>query len=169
MERTIQLKDGTLALVDSEDYARLVRHQWRRDRDDYAARTVHFRGEDGLDRTRCVFMHREVVGAPTGETTVLVDHKNGNTLDNRRKNLRFCSVSQNQQNRHHRSGVSAYKGVCWHSRCRKWQAQIKLSGRNRYLGLFENEVDAAKAYDTAAREMFGEFANTNFPKGSEAA
>lgn len=104
-------------------------------------------------------MHRLIVGAVKGE---IVDHVNGNTLDNRRENLRKCSKSQNAQNsKRHRDGVSGFKGVSFHRRSKTWRARIRNDGREVCLGYFHSPVDAARAYDRAAFEMFGEFAKVN--------
>ena len=90
---------------------------------------------------------------------------NGNSLDNRRCNLRLCTNSQNQQNQTPQGGSSEFKGVYWRKRDKKWCAGIGHNGKQYYLGLFANEIDAARAYDAAARERFGDFSRANFPKG----
>lgn len=98
---------------------------------------------------------------------MMIDHKNGNGLDNRRSNLRFCTNAQNQHNQRKwgsRSGKplsSRYKGVSWHRRGH-WRAKIQAQGKRRYLGQFQSEEAAARAYDRAARELHGEFAVLNF-------
>ena len=107
-----------------------------------------------------ILLHRMVAGAKDGE---MVDHINRNKMDNRRSNLRICSFRQNIMNREKLvSGNNPYKGVCRLSDgC--WQAQIRCNNRAVYLGRFHDVCDAAKAYDAAARELFGEFAYLNFP------
>jgi hypothetical protein len=136
-------------------------HKWRalvdrRRNKVYAVSRVKMAG-------RTLYMHREILGIT--DSKVKVYHYNGDGLDNRRDNLRFCSTSQNNMNStKRRDGPSSrYKGVCWHRRYKKFQADIKLRGRSKYLGMFVSELDAALAYDVAAREHFGEFACTNFP------
>ena len=109
------------------------------------------------------------------DPTVKVDHRDGNTLDNRRENLRVATAAQNVRNaRKKRSATtSRYKGVFFtrgrkgRSLSKPWQAQIRRGGKNRYLGCFETAEAAALAYDTAARETFGEFACLNFPRDGE--
>ena len=91
-----------------------------------------------------------------------VDHINGDRLDNRKENLRFCTLSQNSMNKRGRSSrTSKYKGVCYAKRRNKWQASIRVDGKERFLGYFNNEEDAAKAYDEAALKFYKEFAKIN--------
>lgn len=93
-----------------------------------------------------------------------IDHINGNGLDNRRKNLRICTKKQNQGNRRKiGTFTSKYKGVYFPKGKKRWRANItKGTGTRFHLGYFDNEEDAAKAYDNAALEYFGKFANINF-------
>ena len=91
-----------------------------------------------------------------------IDHINGVSDDNRIENLRKCSSRENKRNRLSVvNTTSRYKGVTWYKRDKKWKAQIGLGDRNLHLGYFDNEGDAAKAYNTAAKTHFGEFANVN--------
>ncbi|NIO86130.1 MAG: hypothetical protein GTN53_36705 [Candidatus Aminicenantes bacterium] len=99
------------------------------------------------------------MNAPKG---VLVDHIDRNGLYNRKRNLRQCSRRQNSYNRRGNSrGSSQYKGVFWHKVGRKWEARITYKGNTNYLGLYENERDAARAYDEKAKELYGEYAYLN--------
>jgi len=95
---------------------------------------------------------------------LVVDHINGNGLDNRKANLRLATRRQNQFNRRQRCDavLSKYKGVTFRKKTNKWLVRIGYCGRRINLGLFDNETDAAKAYDEAAKELFGEFAALNF-------
>lgn len=93
-----------------------------------------------------------------------VDHINKNILDNRRANLRLVTKQQNQHNTYKRSGTaSKYKGVAWLTSRHKWAAQMKVGGKHIHLGCFFSEEDAARAYDTKARELHKEYGRYNFP------
>jgi hypothetical protein len=128
----------------------------------YAHQTVRIDG-----RKTTVSMHREILGLGPGQPEV--DHRNGNGLDNRRGNLRLATVQQNRFNctRLKRNGSSEYRGVSWNKDARKWMAFIQKDRRNKWLGSFLSEVDAALAYDEAAKALFSEFAALNFPFGVE--
>lgn len=87
-----------------------------------------------------------------------IDHINGNKLDNRWNNLRLADPSQNNANCPARArNTSGFKGVTWHKRNRRWQAQIRVRGKPIYLGQFDKIEDAAQAYSRAAEDHFGEF------------
>lgn len=109
------------------------------------------------------YMHRVLLGV--SDPRIQVDHINLDTLDNRRSNLRIVTNQQNAFNQAPRRGTSRFKGVCWHKSVGKWNAQIGHNGRVRSLGVFESEIDAARAYDEAALRLFGEFARTNESMG----
>ena len=104
------------------------------------------------------YIHRVIMNAGPGE---FVDHINNNRLDNRRANLRIVTPSQNGMNRAHGYGKSRYRGVAWRPIEKKWQAQIKSAGKYYYLGCFESEIDAAKAFNEAAIRIHGEFGKLN--------
>jgi hypothetical protein len=125
----------------------------------YARATVYAHG-----KTTALFMHALIAGYPRP------DHIDGNGLNNQRSNLRPATAGQNNANKRKRlSATSRYLGVCWSPNQERWRARIYRDGTNRHLGYFDSEVDAALAYDTAAREMFGEYARPNFPEGRNAA
>lgn len=95
---------------------------------------------------------------------VMFDHINRDIFDNRKCNLRECTPSQNNMNRKKMAGTSSkYKGVHWAKPNKKWKAKIVIHDKRIHLGYFENEEDAARAYDKAALSLFKEFANINFP------
>lgn len=106
--------------------------------------------------------HRLIYLMHHGFLPDLLDHINRIKSDNRIENIREASVSENAMNRKP-SGTSRYKGVAWHARDERWVAGIRIGGRQKHLGSFIKEDDAAKAYDCAAKEHHKEFANLNFP------
>lgn len=157
--RAIPLTQGFVAIVDAADYEALAAFVWTASRNRstiYAGRKA--RDDDGVRRT--IKMHRVIMGPPPG---LVVDHINGDGLDNRRANLRICTHSENQRNRRSANGSSSqYLGVSWIAQRSKWQARIRYGGKQHHLGLYPSEIDAAKAYDAAAQKHFGQFANPNF-------
>lgn len=145
-------------LVDPEDKELLNGSNWFIGVNGYVVRNCR-KG----DKKSQELLHRLIMKCESGE---YVDHINLDRLDNRRSNLRKCSNQQNSWN----SGLSkanrsGYKGVSWHKQCSKWTVRIKANGKHHSLGLHVNKVEAAKAYDNAAKEYFGEFARLNFPDG----
>ena len=115
-------------------------------------------------KVRVVQLHREVMGAPPG---MLVDHVNGNTLDNRRCNLRVATHGQNLANRKAITAKSGFKGAFWAKWAGRWYSSIGVNGRVIRLGYFDTPEAAALAYDEAARKHHGEFACVNFPRPGE--
>jgi hypothetical protein len=108
-------------------------------------------------------LHRLIIGV--SDPSVLVDHINHDTLDNRRENLRTATQRQNQQNQLPRLGkVSKYKGVCRNKYKTKWRAQIRTENGRLHLGEYDTEIEAAHVYDEAALKYHGKFAKVNFPK-----
>jgi hypothetical protein len=151
--RTIPLTQGKQVMVDDEDYESLIRWKWC-----YANATA-VRGLGPRGKQRLIYMHRQIMDPPE---ELYIDHINGDRLDNRRSNLRICTHAENQRNRKATVGSSKYKGVGFFKRDRKWAARIRFNSKLIHLGYFDNEIDAAKAHDKAARELHGEFARTNF-------
>lgn len=160
MSKTIPLHGGLVVLVDPEDYEGLNVHTWsvkESSRTLYAHRLVHQNGE-----TKVIPMHREIMGLVGSDGSVEVDHVNGDGLDNRKANLRKCAHKQNMANMRPRIATSHFKGVYWNKEESKWAAQMRVDGRRTHLGLYEDEVAAARAYDKEALFRNGEFAYTNF-------
>jgi DNA polymerase-1 len=159
----IPLTQGKYAIVDPDDYRRLSKYKWYvvgRPGSQYAVRSHTTKNV----KRSAIYMHREVINAPDD---FLADHINRNSLDNRKANLRPATRAQNVQNRtKFRKGKysSKYKGVTWNCGHRLWQVDIKFNGNHIFLGSFESEVRAAKAYDRAAKRYHGEFAVLNFPE-----
>ena len=114
--------------------------------------------------THQYLVHRLVAEAfiPNPDDKPLVDHIDRNPLNNRVSNLRWCSSAENNRNATKQTNTSSsFKGVSWDKPCQKWRSHIKIDGTNKYIGLFSNEIHAALAYNHAARDLFGEFANLN--------
>ena len=146
------------ALVDNADYERIKNQGWC---------LKNTKGENGRFYSVATMnykttpMHRFILGAKKGE---FVDHVNGNGLDNRRSNIRICTISQNHQNRRKSPNTSSkYKGVWFNKKTNRWIATIKSTDMKwqKSLGVYKTELEAAKAYDTEAVKCFGEFARTN--------
>lgn len=144
-------------LVDDEDHKNLSVYKW------YNFKEGVYNGY--------IYMARMIMNAPNW---LLVDHRDGNTFDNRKSNLRLCTSSQNQYNqrKQKRKTSSQYKGVNFYSCTSKWRARIGLKdmfgrGYRKHLGFFTLEEAAARAYDEAARFYFKEFARLNFPNKGE--
>ena len=159
--KKILLTKGMYALVDDADHEWLNRYKWyakKSNKTYYAVRQQRV----SKHKQATVLMHREILGLKQGDPRE-GDHRNHNGLDNQRNNLRIADKAQNQQNRtERRNSYSKYKGVSWNKRDRKWQVYIGLGGKSKYVGYYEDEKEAARAYDAEARKYFGEFANTNF-------
>jgi len=162
MSCEIPLSRGFSALVDDEDHEWLSRFKWSVQQPN-PQRQIHYavrRQTVSRGHAIWVTMHRQIL-RPVGGLEV--DHINRNGLDNRRCNLRLATRTQNLQNAaKHRGGTSHFKGVCWSMRHHNWRATIKASGHYIHLGYFEDEIEAAIAYDRAALAHFGEFARPNF-------
>jgi len=153
--KTIPLGEGVYAYVDAADYEWLSQWQWRQ-HGGYAARHVKREGKHQV-----IFMHREIMQPPEGKVT---DHVSGNKFDNTRANLRNITLQENQHNTRKRAGASSiYKGVTYYKAGRCWRASVDCGKERYYLGQFDSEVEAKRAYDRKAVEVFGEFARPNFP------
>jgi hypothetical protein len=91
-----------------------------------------------------------------------IDHGNMNVLDNRKSNLRKCTIQQNACNREKpKHNTSGYKGVYWEKGLKKWRSAIRLNNKKIHIGCYEIKIEAAKAYNKKAKELFGEFARLN--------
>lgn len=131
---------GRFAIVDNDDYERLNKYRW------HAAPhhlTAYVRSRP--KRRVTIFMHRLIMDAKIGQS---IDHINGNGLDNRKHNLRFCTARENCWNQHgkRKSTTSRFIGVHWATRERRWMAQIAQDGKSRYVGSFHTEIAARLAY-----------------------
>ena len=144
-----------MACVNKDDFYILNKYPWRINKNKYRcyART-DIKDDNGVFRTKS--MHNIILNTPNG---MICDHVNGNGLDNRRSNLRCVTYSQNRMNAGKNIGESKYKGV-FRSR-EKWCASIYVNNKRIYIGYYESDSIAAKAYNDAAIKYFGEFARLN--------
>jgi hypothetical protein len=149
---------GCVAVVDDSDYDEVKRYKWRAHHVKHMIHGIIYASSGTGSDT--ILMHRLIMKPTAG---LQVDHINRATTDNRRGNLRVCTASENMVNRIKRPGSSSdYRGVCFVKRTGKWRASIKIKGKAHYLGTFDNEIDAAMAYDARAPEFHGQYAILNF-------
>jgi hypothetical protein len=135
--------------VDDEDYEYLSQYKWSVTSRGYACRN---------SMGKLVLMHRVIMG----DSNMDIDHVDGDRLNNQKSNLRFATRSQNMANsRPHKSSSSKYKGVTWDRYGGKWKAAIMHHGKNYHIGRYSDELEAARAYNEKARELFGEYAYLN--------
>jgi hypothetical protein len=166
--RRVRMTDGRYAKVDPADYYLVCDMTWYAHGNGWKYYAQHkCQMPDG--RCKRIYMHRLIMfgSNPKSEilnTKLFVDHINGDGLDNRRANLRFATASQNGCNKPGLNKSSKYKGVSSTGRKNSWQATININNKHIHLGVFDNEVEAAKVYDEAAKKYHGEFAYLNFPK-----
>ena len=151
--KTINLTQNKVAIVDDDDYERLIKFCWYYEKGYAKAKIPNKRGEK-----KTLGMSAMVIGTIPG---LEIDHVNRDGCDNRKENLRHCTRSQNESNKGKSKGSSIYKGVYWHKGSGKWMAYIKKNQKCYHLGLYQDEKDAAIAYNAAAADMFGKFAGLN--------
>lgn len=156
--KTIPVRNSARpALVDDEDYERVSRYKWRLDVSGYAIRTLNV-WVDGVEKQRWQPLQREIMGRKEG---FVMDHKNGDRLDNRKENLRFCTSSQNNMNSRKKVGKYGFRGVGRDGNV--WIAKIRVNRKITERRGFASAEDAARGYDEMARELHGDFAVLNFP------
>jgi hypothetical protein len=147
-------------LIDDKDLNKVKDYKWRVDTYGYVIANQFDHDKKRLPNLK---MHRLIVDAEENE---IVDHADGNPLNNRRFNLRICTQAQNLANKRKQTykrgaSTSKYKGVYFDKQMKKWRARVTFNKKTIHVGLFVNELDAAKAYDRKAKEVFGEYALTN--------
>lgn len=152
--KLIPLTQGKFAIVDAEDFEWLSQWKWYAclKHGNWYAYTKHSK----------LCMQRLILGLTAGDGKKS-DHINHRTLDNRRRNIRICTNTENQQNRNiSKNNTSGFKGVYWGKDREKWITRIQFNKKKIWLGYFSNKIEAAKCYDKAAKKLFGEFARCNF-------
>lgn len=161
----IPLTKGYEAIIDADDYEKVSQFKWhtvfkRAGGKPYANTSMHISGSSENRKKRNITMHRFIIPTPSN---LQIDHINGDTLDNRKENLRQVTNSQNHMNigKMKKQCSSKYKGVSLRKGTGKWRSLIKRNGKAIELGLFSTELEAAKAYNDAAIEFHGTFAKLN--------
>ncbi len=159
--KKIPLTQGKFSIVDAVDFDFLCKWKWHAVEVKSAHTSVWYARRTTGDR-RNLYMHTAIAlssGWGNGEC----DHKDGDGLNNQRNNIRHCNHSQNNGNRKKQLGTtSSYKGVSWCKSRNSWEANINIFGKKRFLGRYKSEIEAAIAYDQAAKKYFREFARLNF-------
>lgn len=153
--KEIKLSQGKTALVDDADFDWLNQWKW------FAAKSKKtFYARRAKDKNQLVHMHREILGI-SSETDLMPDHIDRNGLNNQRFNLRIATITQNNSNQTIRVNKSSkYRGVSIRDDGR-WKAEIRSNKKLFHLGYFNDERDAAIAYNKKAIELRGDFANLN--------
>ena len=164
--RTIVLSNGMTAFVSPRIFESDFRWHVRTSRTKGRIQRYIFRHAKGEPDGPYIYLHRLVLGLHKGDPRT-GDHENHDTLDNTDQNLRIAT--RLQQQRHTKKPItntSGYKGVCWQTSADKWTVGISVNNKRKHLGLFPRHalIEAAKAYDAAAKQIFGEFADLNFPE-----
>ena len=153
----IELTQGLTALVDDEDSERVLQYKWYPNRNGNSIYALCNLGTwEGHQKQNS--MHKLVFPVPEG---MLVDHINRNGLDNRKENLRVATKSQNAMNSDKTWGYSKYRGVSWCKRKNKWRVAININQKQKHVGYFVDEREAALAYNAVATKLFGGFAGLN--------
>lgn len=162
--KTIPLTKGLVAVIDDADYELVSEYSWyasqpKKRINKWYAR-AHVKGSHPPKR---IYLHRLIMGFPRNQ----VDHKNGDSLNCQKENLRVATNQQNSFNSRRKGHLHRFRGITKRAKgygCTRdtWIAQIKVNYKTIHLGVFHSEVEAAKAYDVAALNHFGEFAQTNF-------
>ncbi len=154
--KLIPLTQGKSAIVDDDQYDFLMQWKWHAAK---CSNTFYARRKTWKDgKEVIVYMHRVIANNP--DTDLIVDHADGNGLNNTYTNIRICTISQNQMNRFSRR-TNQFKGVSERGTSGIFRARIRKDGKLIHLGNFKTQIDAANCYDLAAKNLFGDFARTN--------
>ncbi len=163
--RRIDIGEGQYTIVEPRDYYWIGKYKWILMGTKYNLYAVR-EAKIGPKETKRVYLHREIMKFPKRK---FVDHRNGDGLDNRRENLRLATQAQNNYNRRKTSKktLSQFRGISFDKNSPAWVGCIHYKGKRINLGRFKNEIDAAHAYDRAAKKYHKDFAKLNFPKEIE--
>jgi HNH endonuclease/AP2 domain len=157
--KMIPLTQGEFALVGDEDFESLSKYKWSVVKSTKRIACYARRGIRTGNKITIEYMHRAILPAPRG---FVVDHIDGNGLNNQLSNLRLADRRENARNRpKQRNNLSGFKGVCRQQERNGWKAQIRANKESHYLGLFATAELAAAAYNGAAEKLHGNFAKTN--------
>jgi hypothetical protein len=158
--KEIKLTKGMVTIVDDDDYKWLSKFKWfshKARHSYYASRSVLKNG-----KTTTIDMHREILGLQHRDGKIS-DHINRNGLDNRKENLRIVSMSENTMNHKlYCTNTSGYHGVSWDKNKNKWRASLHIKKNGKHVGYYSDPIEAAYAYDMAAKKYYGEYATLNF-------
>lgn len=164
--KLLKLTRGYFAQVDDELFDELSKYSWqiKPGGDNFYATRSEYIGVNPITKKRKIknyILHRQVMGVT--DPKIFIDHRDRNGLNCVRSNLRQCTPAENTRNgKSRKNSTSPYLGVYWDRSHKKWTAEIREFGKSKKIGRFTNEIEAAKAYDKKAVEVFGEFANPNF-------
>jgi hypothetical protein len=167
--RTIPLTKGLFAIVDPDDYHRLVNFNWHANKSAHTHYAVRYLPKGNVvslsnrRKNKVEYMHHLIIDIPEG---LFCDHINHNGLDNRKANLRPATLAQNIRHRRKFKSPSRskYKGLTWRKKEKAWHVRIYTNGKRIFIGSFKDEFAAAHAYDSAAKHYYGDFATLNFPQ-----
>lgn len=161
--KEIKLSQGKVAIVDDEDYELVSQYKWYANFNKYT-QTYYAKHNYFLSgKYKYLHMHRLILGCSEGDK-LIVHHKDHDSLNNTKENLKICSVQENCRHQYKlktKKTSSKYKGVYWKKSLNKWVSQIRIGDKRKHLGCFTSEIEAAKAYNDAALKHFAEFALIN--------
>lgn len=156
--KKLPLSQGKFALVDDQDYRNLSKWKWTFQPPCYAKRVVFF-GRNQKPQSKSILLHRVIMNPQKG---TVVDHIDGNGLNNQRSNLRIATHAQNHQNTGIMStNTSGYKNISWSKQHNKWRVRFMANKKEIHIGRFDRIGDAVKAYNKAVSKYHGEFAILN--------